>query len=154
MYNFKVPNRYSEEEENIACAHDKPLKKEETWGIRLDSGILDLAITQRLQWCDKIQYIAAYTEKVQLLQEDAAIYEKRTVDSATRLKDWVVVQDPEHLICHTKFDTADQLSGWILYSPESLSYWCNLSGCDFLWAPLSEFIGFCNHSKGCGWSCY
>ena len=74
----------------------------------MDSGIWDLAMVQRLRWRDKKQRITAYTEKVQLLRYDAVIYAKMTtVDSATRLKDWVVVQDSEHLVCRAKFDAAD-----------------------------------------------
>ena len=44
MYDFKVHKRYSEEDEKLAYAHDKCLQKEETWGIKLDSGIWDIAI--------------------------------------------------------------------------------------------------------------
>lgn len=52
-YDFKVCKRYSEEEEKLACAHNKCLKQEETWWIKLDLGIRDLAIAQRWRWRDK-----------------------------------------------------------------------------------------------------
>ena len=68
MYNFKVCERNSEEEKKLACDHDTSLQEEETWGIKIDLGIRDLSIAQRLRWRDKNQRIVAYTKKVQALQ--------------------------------------------------------------------------------------
>ena len=78
------------------------------------------------------QRIAAYKRKLQLLQADAVIYVKRAVESATRLKNWVVVRGPEHFICHTKFKAMDLLGDWIAYNPKGLSYFYDLTSCDLL----------------------
>ena len=53
--------------------------------------------------------ITAYTEKVQALQDSVAVYAVRTNNSATKLRDWVFVQDAEHLMQHAKFEAADWL---------------------------------------------
>lgn len=88
---------------------------------------------------------------MQALQKSAVINAKRTEESAMRLSDWVFVHNFEYLIHHAKFDTVDQLSDWISYNPEVLSYWCGLTSCYHLWAPLPEFVGFRDHLKGmCG----
>ena len=68
MYNFKACERDSEEEKKLACDHDTSLQEEETWGIKIDLGIRDLSIAQRLRWRDKNQRIVAYTKKVRALQ--------------------------------------------------------------------------------------
>ena len=85
-----------------------------------------------------------------MLQNSAAVYTKRTNGSAMRLRDQVFVRDANHLIQHAKFKAADQLSDWMLYNPKNLSYRCNLTSCNLLWAPLLVFVGFRDHYKGVG----
>ena len=47
--------------------------------------------------------IAAYTDKVQALQDSAAVYAKRTNDSAKQLRDCFFAQDAEYLMRHSEF---------------------------------------------------
>ena len=42
----------------------------------------------------------------------------------------------------------DLFPDWIADYPESLSHFCDLTSYDLPWAPLPEFAGFCDHSKG------
>ena len=139
-YNFKVCSQYPEEEKKLAYALDKSLKLEENWCIKVDSCIWDFSIARRLRWRDKNHRIAAYTVKLQSLRADAMIYAKRAVDSATRLKDWTVVQVSKHFINCTEFKAADHLGDWIAHNPKGLSYFCGLTSCNLPCAHLLEFF--------------
>ena len=116
----------------------------------MDLYIRDHSIAQRAGSCNKKKCITVYKEKVQALQDSAAVYVAKTDNSATQLRDWVHVQNVEHGIWYAKFKAADQLRDWMLENPKGLSYWCNLTRCDLPWAPLPVFIGFRDHFKGVG----
>ena len=131
-----------------------PLIKIVSWmrigSFRSDSCIWDISIAQRAWWRDKKQRIVSYKTKFRKLQANIVIFTKRTKDSATRLKDQIVVWESEHCICHTKFKSADLSGDWIVNNPEDLSYFCDLTSCDLPSAALLEFAGFRDHWKDVG----
>ena len=98
-----------EEEElaGVTGVLDKSHKLNENWCIKLGSCIWNLYITWRSLWHDKKQHIVLHKIKLQKLQANVVIYIKRVEDSATRLKDRVVVQDSKNYIHYAKFKAVD-----------------------------------------------
>ena len=67
MYNFKVCERNSEEEDDLARKYDESLQEEEACCIKLDLHIRDLSITQRSKSCNNKKRITFHVDKVQAL---------------------------------------------------------------------------------------
>ena len=83
MYNFKALQRNSAEEGKFACKYKESIQEKEVCCIKLDLHIQDLSIAQRSRSCDEKKRITVYAEKVQALQDYAAVYVVKTNNSAT-----------------------------------------------------------------------